>query len=137
MATAKTATARGKKTLSFMAFGKFPITATIDDHNLIEKVEAMVDIGFTGDTMLDGTYTEYRDLDGVRFPMHLVMREGGFPTLEVAVAQVRPNSPDAVDAVSRATSAAVFLPPTMSRMTSSLAAASSTAWSASATVVTL
>src|SRR6478672_10500446 len=58
MATAKTAAARGKKTLSFMAFGKFPITATIDDRNLIEKVEALVDIAFTGDTTLDGTYTE-------------------------------------------------------------------------------
>jgi len=110
MATAKTGTVRGKKTLSFMAFGKFPITATLDDRNLIEKVEAMVDIGFTGDTMLDGTYTEYRDLDGIRFPMHIVMREGGFPTLEVAVAQVRPNSPEAADTVARAASAAPAAP---------------------------
>jgi len=104
MATAKTATARGKKTLSFMAFGKFPITATIDDRNMIEKVEALVDIAFTGDTVLDGLYTEYRDLDGIRFPMHIVMREGGFPTLEIAVAQVRPNAQEAIDTVARATS---------------------------------
>jgi glyoxylase-like metal-dependent hydrolase (beta-lactamase superfamily II) len=105
MATAKTATVRGKKTLTFTAFGKFPITATLDDRNVIEKVEALVDIPYTGDTVLDGTYTEYRDLDGIRFPMHLVMRENGFPTLEVAVAQVRPNTSEAVDTVARATSA--------------------------------
>jgi len=111
MATAKTGTVRGKKTLSFMAAGKFPMTATIDDRNVIEKVEALVDIPFTGDTVLDGTYTDYRDLDGIRFPMHIVMREGGWPTLEIAVAQVRPNSPDAVDAVSRAMSAAPAAPP--------------------------
>src|SRR5258705_3447151 len=63
MATAKTGTVRRKKTLSFMAFGKFPITATLDDRNLIEKVEAMVDIGLTGDTVLDATYTVNRALD--------------------------------------------------------------------------
>ena len=110
MATAKTGTSRGKKTLSFMAFNKFPITATIDDRNVIEKVEALVDIAFTGDTVLDGTYTEYRDLDGIRFPMHILMREGGWPTLEVNVAQVRPNTQEAIDTVARATSAAPAAP---------------------------
>ncbi len=110
MATAKTATVRGKKTLTFTAFGKFPITATLDDRNVIEKVEAIVDIGYTGDTVLDGIYTDYRDLDGIRFPMHIVMREGGFPTLEVAVAEVRPNAPAAVEAVARAASAAPAAP---------------------------
>jgi glyoxylase-like metal-dependent hydrolase (beta-lactamase superfamily II) len=104
LATAKVGTARGKRTVSFTGLGKFPITATIDNRNMIEKVEALVDVGYTGDTVLDGTYTEYRDLDGVRVPMHIVMREGGFPTLELAVAQARPNSQEAVDVVARATS---------------------------------
>jgi glyoxylase-like metal-dependent hydrolase (beta-lactamase superfamily II) len=104
MASAKTATVRGKKTLTFTAFAKFPITATIDERNTIEKVEALVDIPFTGDTVLDGTYTEYRDLDGIRFPMHILMREGGWPTLELSVAQVRPNAQDAIDVVQRAAS---------------------------------
>jgi glyoxylase-like metal-dependent hydrolase (beta-lactamase superfamily II) len=98
MATAKAATVRGKRTVSFMAFGKYPITATLDDRSLIEHVEALVDIAFTGDTVLDGTYSEYRDLDGIKFPMHIVMREGAWPTLEIAVAQVRPNSTDAIEA---------------------------------------
>ena len=46
MASAKTATVRGKKTLTFTAFGKFPLTATIDNANLIEKVEAVRRSGF-------------------------------------------------------------------------------------------
>jgi glyoxylase-like metal-dependent hydrolase (beta-lactamase superfamily II) len=103
--TVKTGTARGKKTLTFTAFGKYPITATVDSRNLLEKVEALVDIAYTGDTVIDGTYTEYRNLDGINFPMHIVMREGGFPTLEVAVAEVRPNTQNAADVVARATSA--------------------------------
>jgi hypothetical protein len=97
---------KGKRTITFTAFDKFPITATLDNRNLIEHVEALVDIGFTGDTVLDGTYSEYRSLDGVQMPMHIVMREGGWPTLEITVAQARPNSQEAIDTVARATSAA-------------------------------
>ena len=110
LATAKASTVKGKKVVSFTAFGKFPITATLDERNLIEHVEALVDIAYTGDTVLDGTYTEYRDLDGIRFPMHIVMREGSFPTLEVAVAQVRPNAQDAIDVVARVTAQAPAAP---------------------------
>ena len=102
-ATAKASTTRGKRTITFTALGKFPITATLDNRNLIEHVEALVDIAFTGDTVLDGTYSDYRDLGGVQVPMHIVMREGGWPTLEVNVAQARPNSTEAVDVVARAT----------------------------------
>ena len=101
--TAKAGTARGKRTITFTAFGKFPITATLDNKDLVEHVEALVDIAFTGDTVLDGTYSDYRNLDGVQVPMHLVMREGGWPTLEINVAQARPNSTEATDVVARAT----------------------------------
>src|SRR4029453_18598363 len=104
-ATAKASTVKGKRTITFTAFDKFPISATLDNRNLIEHVEALVDIGFTGDTVLDGTYSDYRDLNGIQMPMHIVMREGNWPTLEVNVAQARPNSTEAVDVVGRATSA--------------------------------
>ena len=110
MASAKTATVRGKKTLTFTAFGKFPLTATIDNANLIEKVEALVDIPFTGDTVLDGAYTNYRDLDGIRFPMHILMREGGWPVLEINVAQVSPNAQAAIDVVQRTAAPAAAAP---------------------------
>jgi len=110
-ATAKASTVKGKRTITFTAFDKFPITATLDNRNLIEHVEALVDIAFTGDTVLDGTYSDYRNLDGVQVPMHLVMREGGWPTLEINVAQARPNSQEAIDIVARATSAAPGGPP--------------------------
>ena len=104
-ATAKTALVRGAKTLSFTAFGKFPITATLDSRNLISRVEALVDVAYTGDTVVDGTYTDYREVDGIQFPMHIVMREGGYPTLEIAVQQVRANAQEAVEAIARAMAA--------------------------------
>ena len=111
LASAKAAIVRGKRTVTFTAFGKFPITATLDEKTLVEHVETLVDNVFTGDTPVDGTYSEYRDLDGIRVPMHIVMREGGFPILDIAVAQVRPNTTDAVDVVARATSAPPPAPP--------------------------
>jgi glyoxylase-like metal-dependent hydrolase (beta-lactamase superfamily II) len=111
LASAKAAVVRGKRTVTFTAFGKFPITGTFDDKNVVEHVETLVDNVFTGDTPIDGTYSEYRDLGGILVPMHIVMREGGFPVLDIAVAQARPNSTDAVDVVARGTSAQPPAPP--------------------------
>jgi glyoxylase-like metal-dependent hydrolase (beta-lactamase superfamily II) len=111
LASAKAAMVRGKRTVTFTAFGKFPITATLDEKNLVERVETLVDNVFTGDTAIDGTYSEYRDLDGIRVPMHIVMREAGFPVLDIGVAQMRPNSSEAVDVVARALAAPPAAPP--------------------------
>jgi len=111
LASAKAAVVRGKRTVTFTAFGKFPVTATFDDKNVIERVETLVDNVFTGDTPVDGIYSDYRDLGGILVPMHIVMREGGFPILDIGVAQVRPNSTEAVEVVTRATSAPPSAPP--------------------------
>lgn len=94
-ATAKTSTVRGKKTVSFTAFGKYTVTGTLNDQNLVERVDTLMDVAFTGDTLFEGIYSEYRDFGGVTFPMHLVMRQGGYPTLELTVTSVQPNSPAA------------------------------------------
>ena len=96
-ATAKTSTARGKSVLSFTAFGKYTVTGTLSDQNLVERVETRMDVSFTGDTLFEGIYSEYRDFGGVKFPMHIVMRQGGHPTLELRVADVQPNSPAALE----------------------------------------
>ena len=105
LATAKAAIVRGKRTVTFTAFGKFPVTATLDDKNVVEHVETLVDNVFTGDTVLDGTYSDYRNLDGIQVPMHIVMREAGFPVLDITVSQARPNSTEPIDVIARATSA--------------------------------
>jgi glyoxylase-like metal-dependent hydrolase (beta-lactamase superfamily II) len=103
--SAKAAVVRGKRTVTFTAFGKFPITATLDDKNVVEHVETLVDNVFTGDTPIDGTYSDYRVLDGILVPMHIVMREGGFPILDIAVAQARPNTTETIEVVGRAVAA--------------------------------
>ena len=78
-ATAKTSTVRGKKVVSFTAFGKYTVTGTLSDQNLVERVETLMDVAFTGDTLFEGIYSDYKDFGGVKFPMHIVMRQGGYP----------------------------------------------------------
>lgn len=95
LAGARATGARGSRMVSFQA-GKYTVTGTINARNLVEHVEALIDVPYTGDTRIEGTYTDYRDSGGVQFPMHIIMREGGFPTLDVTVATVELNSADAM-----------------------------------------
>ena len=43
--------------------------------------------------------------------MHIVMREAGFPVLDITVSQARPNSTEPIDVIARATSAPPPAPP--------------------------
>ncbi len=96
-ATAKISMVHGKKVVSFTAFGKYTVTGTLNAQNLVEHVETLMDVAYTGDTLTEGVYSDYRDFNGVKFPMHIVMREGGYPTLDLTVADVQPNSQAALD----------------------------------------
>jgi hypothetical protein len=81
--TARVVRTGGRTQLSFTAFGKYTITGTLNAQNLVERVETTVDVAFTGDTPVDGTYSDYRDFGGVKFPMHIVMRQAGHPILDL------------------------------------------------------
>lgn len=96
-ATAKVSTARGRKVVSFTAFNKYTVTGTLNEQHLIERVETMLDVPFTGDTLFEGVYSDYKDFGGVKFPSRLVTRQGGFPILDITVASVTPNSPAATE----------------------------------------
>ena len=96
-ASAKTTSEHGKKVVSFSAFGKYNIKGTVNAQNLVEHVEALVDVPYTGDTLIEGVYSDYRDFGGVKIPMHIVMKEGGYPTLDLTVADVQPNSQAALE----------------------------------------
>jgi glyoxylase-like metal-dependent hydrolase (beta-lactamase superfamily II) len=96
-ATAKLSTVRGKKRVSFTAFNKYTVTGTLDEQNLVERVETMLDVSFTGDTLFEGIYSGYQDYGGVKFPLRLLMRQGGFAILDINVASVTPNSPGALE----------------------------------------
>ena len=45
-----------------------------------------------GDTLIQTTFADYRMFGGVQFPTRIVQQQGGFPTLEVTITDVRPGA---------------------------------------------
>jgi len=87
---------RGGKTynvVSFMAPNKAMVNGYINDQNLVERVETWIDNPMFGDMLVEVDYSLYKDFDGVKFPTSIVQKQGGWPTLELTVADVKPNAP--------------------------------------------
>ncbi|MEO8465120.1 MAG: MBL fold metallo-hydrolase [Gammaproteobacteria bacterium] len=95
---AKLAAKRGRKTvIAFTAFGKYTVTGTLNERNLVERVATVIDGGFTGDTTLAAEYADYQSVAGVQLPRHIVQSQGGFPVLDIVVAEAEPNSAAALE----------------------------------------
>jgi glyoxylase-like metal-dependent hydrolase (beta-lactamase superfamily II) len=84
-------TAGGRRTLSFTARGKYTVTGTLSDQNLVERVETRIDNTMLGDMLIEAVYSGYKNFGGVQFPTHIVERQGGHPTLDITVSDVKPN----------------------------------------------
>jgi glyoxylase-like metal-dependent hydrolase (beta-lactamase superfamily II) len=97
-ASVRTATERGRRitTVSFRAFDRYTVTGRLNAQNLVEHVETTVANTLYGDMRLEAEYADYRSVDGMQFPWRIVQRQGGFPTLDLALASVQPNSPAAL-----------------------------------------
>lgn len=93
-ATLRLATERGRavKVVSFRAFDRYTVVGRLNDQNLVEHVQTTIGNPVYGDMVLEASYSDYRDFGGVKFPMKIVQRQGGFPTLDLNVAAVQPNS---------------------------------------------
>jgi glyoxylase-like metal-dependent hydrolase (beta-lactamase superfamily II) len=89
--------AGGRRTLSFQALGKYTVTGTLNDQNLVERVETRVDNTMLGDMLVETVYSGYRDYNGVKFPARIVERQGGHPTLDINVGSVQPNGAAALE----------------------------------------
>jgi hypothetical protein len=116
-ASVRQQTIGGKKynVLTFMGQNKAPVEGFVNDQNLIERVETRIDNAFFGDMVFESTYSDYRDFGGVKFPMHIVQRQGGHPIFDLTVANVKVNTPVTIQAApargAGAPAAAAGLPP--------------------------
>jgi glyoxylase-like metal-dependent hydrolase (beta-lactamase superfamily II) len=81
------------RTIAFSVPGRFRVRARVDDRNLIERVEATLTNAVLGDTTVEVSYTDYRDVGGVKFPTRIRQTMGAFPTLDLTVTDVKPNAP--------------------------------------------
>ena len=90
--TARRVGFRAITVISFTARDQYRVNAYINAVNQIEKIETWVPNPILGDTLIETTFAGYRDFSGVQFPTRIVQQQGGFPTLEVNVSDVRPNA---------------------------------------------
>jgi glyoxylase-like metal-dependent hydrolase (beta-lactamase superfamily II) len=86
------ATVNGRNTtvVSFMV-GRYPVSGVINDENLVEHVETQTYNNVLGNIVVEVDFSDYRDVGGIKFPMHIVQKQFGFPTLDLRVADVQPN----------------------------------------------
>ncbi len=86
--------ARGGRTstvVSFTGGNRAMVNGYISDQGLVERVETWIDNPMFGDMLVEVDYALYKDFDGVKFPTSIVQRQGGWPTLELTVVDVKPN----------------------------------------------
>ena len=84
---------RNYSVVSFVGQNKATVNGYLNEQNLVERVETWIDNPMFGDMLVEYTYSLYKDFDGVKFPTSIVQKQGGFPTLEWTVADVKLNVP--------------------------------------------
>jgi glyoxylase-like metal-dependent hydrolase (beta-lactamase superfamily II) len=82
------------RTIAFTVPGKFKVKATVNDKNLVSRVEALVANPVVGDMPVEVTYSTYQDFgNGIMFPRVIEQTAGGFPSLALTVDSFTPNAP--------------------------------------------
>ena len=99
-ATVDTQTVDGKKmtVISFAVPGQLKVKAFVNAQNLVEKVESWSTNPVLGDMATETTYADYKNFGGVQFPTRITQKQGGFPTLDLTVSDVKPNAPADIQA---------------------------------------
>jgi glyoxylase-like metal-dependent hydrolase (beta-lactamase superfamily II) len=69
----------------------YTVNGYVNDQNLVERVETWVEHDMLGDMHVETTYSDYKDLGGVKVPGRIVQKRGGFTFFEVTVADARTN----------------------------------------------
>ena len=93
-ATVEAKTVGGKKynVVSFLGDNKAKVNGYINAQNLVERVETWIDNPFLGDMLFEAIYTDYKDIGGAQFPMHIVQKQGGYPIFDLTLADVKANA---------------------------------------------
>ena len=99
-AAVKSRTIGGKKysVLTFTATNKAPVSGYFTDQNILERVETKIDNAVLGDVAVETTFSDYKDFGGVKFPTHILQKQGGYPVLDLTISDVKPNAPANIQA---------------------------------------
>jgi glyoxylase-like metal-dependent hydrolase (beta-lactamase superfamily II) len=99
-ATVDVKTMGGKKysVVTFTGDNKAKVNGYINDQNLVERVETWIDHPVVGDMLFEAVYSDYKDVGGAEFPMHIVQKQGGFPIFDLKVSDVKANAAVTIEA---------------------------------------
>jgi glyoxylase-like metal-dependent hydrolase (beta-lactamase superfamily II) len=98
-ATVKTEAVRGnqKTVISFITPNDEKLVGTLDEQGLVERIETWFDTPVLGDTKLEAVFKDYKDFGSVKFPTRIIQQEGGYPILDVTIADVKANAAVPID----------------------------------------
>jgi glyoxylase-like metal-dependent hydrolase (beta-lactamase superfamily II) len=95
----RTETIRGARktilTVNHPTYGRFE--GTLDAQNMVERIDRWFGHSVMGDTLMEATFSGYKDFNGVKFPTRILQREGGYPLLDLTVTDVKVNPSVALD----------------------------------------
>jgi glyoxylase-like metal-dependent hydrolase (beta-lactamase superfamily II) len=77
--------------VSFTLEGGRRVVGTISEDGDVERVQTWIDNPVLGDMLVETTYSDYRDFDGVRFPARIQQTQGGHPSLDLTITAVTAN----------------------------------------------
>jgi glyoxylase-like metal-dependent hydrolase (beta-lactamase superfamily II) len=89
--TATAVTSEGGSEVSFNVGGKYRYEGTINAQNHVERVRTWIDNPVLGDTLVETTFSDYRDFGGITFPGRVQRTQGGHPVLDLTVSAVTAN----------------------------------------------
>jgi len=69
----------------------YKVVGYINNRNLVERVQTWLENPIFGDMLIDTTYSEYRDANGVKYPSAIVQKRGGQPTFDAQILGIRAN----------------------------------------------
>ncbi|MBZ5631766.1 MAG: MBL fold metallo-hydrolase [Acidobacteriia bacterium] len=95
--TSKTVGGKKYSVLTFTALNKAPASGYLNNQGILERVETKIDNNVLGDIPFETTFDGYKDFGGVKFPTHIVQKQGGFPVLDLTITDVKPNVPVSID----------------------------------------
>jgi glyoxylase-like metal-dependent hydrolase (beta-lactamase superfamily II) len=69
----------------------YKVVGYINNRNLVERVQTWLENPIFGDMLVEVTYSEYRDANGVKYPSAIVQKRGGQPTFDAQILGIRAN----------------------------------------------
>ncbi|HLK47961.1 MAG TPA: MBL fold metallo-hydrolase [Bryobacteraceae bacterium] len=95
-ASAKDVTVKSSRkstVVSFTALNKAAVHGYFNEQNMLERVETTIDNTVLGDIPFETSFAGYKDFNGLKFPTHIVQKQGGFPVLDLTITDVKSNMP--------------------------------------------